>query len=128
MKKTKLILTVGLLVLVVLGANAQQSGFSGPGGGGQGGVGFTGERQIVTVQQALGFRDDTPVVLQGRIVRALGNEKYTFVDDTGSITIEIDNRLWRNLSVGPNDLVEISGEVDRDRRGVEIEVDRIRKL
>ena len=131
MKKKSLFLVVILLVLVVLAANAQQGGgFSGPGGTGSGDQvgGFTGPRQVVTVEQALGFRDDTPVILQGRIVRALGGEKYLFEDDTGTIIVEIDRKDWRGLTVGPNDRVEISGEVDRDRRGVEIDVDRIRKL
>jgi uncharacterized protein (TIGR00156 family) len=74
------------------------------------------------------LRDDSPVNLRGRIVQSLGNEKYTFSDETGSITIEIDNGIWRSISVNENDLVEISGEVDRGFRRVEIDVDRVRKL
>ena len=131
MRKTRLFVMFGLLGFAVLMANAQEGGgFTGPdssGYSGQGG-GFTGERQIVTVQQALRFRDDTPVILQGRIVRALGREKYLFEDSTGTIVIEIDHDKWRGLTVGPEDRVEISGEVDKNRHRVEIDVDRIRKL
>ena len=116
MKKTKLILTVGLLVLVVLGVNAQQSGFTGPSIG------------HITVAEALNLRDDAPVILRGRIERSLGNERYTFTDETGSITVEIERRVWGNLSIGPNDLVEISGEIDREWNRIEVEVDTIRRL
>ena len=131
MKKTRLFLTLGFLTLAVLAAHAQQGGFDGPGDSGRQGRsqgGFAGERQVVTVAQALTFRDDTPVILQGRIVRALGNEKYLFEDATGTIVIEIDHDKWRGLTVGPEDRVEISGEVERGRNRVEIDVDRIIKL
>ena len=135
MKKTRLM--VVLLGLIVLTAHAQQGGgFSGSDsdvqgigqGTIQGGGGFTGENQVVTIQQVQRFRDDTPVILQGRIIRALGNEKYLFDDDTGTIIVEIDRDRWRGLTVGPNDRVEISGEVDRNRQRVEIDVSRIRRL
>ena len=97
--------------------SAQQSGgFTGPG------------LQAVTIQDARNLRDDTPVLLRGHILRYLGDEKYLFSDETGTIIIEIDDRLWWNISVNENDLVEISGEIDRDFRRVEIEVNRIRKL
>ena len=131
MKKTSLFLILGFLGLIALTANAQQGGgFTGPDDGNQDSRhgGFTGERHVVTVQQAQRFRDDTPVILQGRIIRALGNRKYLFGDNTGTIVIEIDRDKWRGLSVGADDMVEISGEVDRDRNRVEIEVDRIRRL
>ena len=128
MKKARILIAISLLGLAVFMVNAQdRGGFSGPNGDRRGG-GWTGEQRVVTVQQALTFRDDTPVILQGYIIRALGNEKYLFRDDTGTIVVEIERNKWRGLSVGPNDRVEISGEVDRDRRGVEIEVDRIRRL
>ena len=129
MKKTSFFLIVCLLALVVLTANAQQGGFSGSqdGQGAQAG-GFTGQRHVLTVQQALGLRDDTPVVLQGRIIRALGNNRYLFTDDTGTITLEIERRAWGSLLVDENDLVEVSGEIDREWNRVEVEVNRIQKL
>ena len=91
--------------------------------------GYTGPGlDAVTVAEAKNFRDDSPVVLQGKIERFLGDEKYLFTDSTGTITIEIDNRLWAGLSINQNDTVEISGEVDKDFRGVEIEVNSIKKI
>jgi uncharacterized protein (TIGR00156 family) len=84
----------------------------------------------LTVEEAKKLRDDSSVQLQGNIVRALGDEKYTFRDASGEIVVEIDNDVWRGVTVGPGDKVEIRGEIDKDFPGfpVEIEVDAIKKL
>ena len=120
MGKKGLFVTVSFLALVVLTANAQQGGFSGQGG-------FRG--QVTTVEQARRLRDDTPVILQGRIGRFLREEYYEFSDDTGSIIIEIDHRVWGELSVNEDDLVEIVGEIDRFLFfRPKVEVRSIRKL
>jgi uncharacterized protein (TIGR00156 family) len=66
--------------------------------------------------------------LRGKIERFLGDERYVFSDGSGTITVEIDNRLWAGLSVSQTDTVEISGEIDRDFRGIEVEVSSIRKM
>jgi uncharacterized protein (TIGR00156 family) len=83
-----------------------------------------------TVEEAKALRDDIPVQLQGNIVRALGDEKYVFRDASGEIVVEIDDDIWRGVTVSPNDRVEIRGEIDKDFPGfpVEIEVDAVKKL
>jgi uncharacterized protein (TIGR00156 family) len=114
----KRILFACLIVMLTFAgslANAQE-GFRGPG------------PDVVTVDVAKGLRDDYPVALRGKIERFLGDEKYLFTDETGSIIVEIDNRLWRGLSVDQNDTVEIIGEVDRDFTRTEIEVSSIKKV
>ena len=93
-------------------------------GDGQGGFGGP-SASITTVAQALNLHDDAPVIMRGRIVSFLGNEKYTFTDNTGSMTVEIERRAWGTLTVGPNDTVEISGEIDREWDSVEVDVNRI---
>jgi uncharacterized protein (TIGR00156 family) len=95
--------------------NAQE-GFRGPG------------PDVVTVDAAKGLRDDYPVILKGKIERFLGDEKYLFTDETGSIIVEIDDRLWRGLSVDQNDMIEITGEIDRGLRRIEIEASGIKKM
>jgi uncharacterized protein (TIGR00156 family) len=107
-----------LVILLVFGGSlaAAQEGFRGPG------------PDIVTVEAAKSFRDDYPVVLRGRIARFLGDEKYLFADETGNIVVEIDDRLWRGLSVDQNETVEITGEVDRGIGKIEIEASSIKKL
>jgi uncharacterized protein (TIGR00156 family) len=105
-----------LLALVVLNTNAQQGGYKGPGAA------------AITVAEAKNLRDDTPVILQGKIERFLGDEKYLFSDGTGNIVIEIDHRVWGDLSVDENEVVEINGEIDRDYRRNEVEVRAIKKI
>ncbi|MDR1218040.1 MAG: NirD/YgiW/YdeI family stress tolerance protein [Treponema sp.] len=108
-------LLISLLLLTGLSVEAQE-GYKGPG------------LTPVTVEEAKSLRDDSPVVLQGKIVKFLGDEKYLFSDGTGSITIEIDNRLWRGFSVNQDDPVEITGEIDKDFRHITIDVRSIKKM
>lgn len=92
------------------------------------GGGFTGPGpSLVSVAQAKSMRDDTQVALRGYIIQSLGDEKYTFKDDSGTITVEIDDDDWGGLKVGPTDLVEIHGEVDKEWTSVEIDADRVTK-
>jgi uncharacterized protein (TIGR00156 family) len=114
MKVKHLVCLAVLLALTGLTVYAQ--GYTGPG------------LESITVAEAKNLRDDSPVVLTGKIERFLGDEKYLFSDDSGTITVEIDNRLWAGLSINQNDTVEISGEVDKDFRGIEIEVSAIKKV
>jgi uncharacterized protein (TIGR00156 family) len=107
---------VALLALAGLSAYAQQGGYRGPGA------------VAVTVAEAKNLRDDTPVILQGKLERFLGDEKYLFSDDTGNMVVEIDHKVWGSLSVDENEMVEISGEIDREFRGNEVEVKAIRKI
>ncbi|MDR2900057.1 MAG: NirD/YgiW/YdeI family stress tolerance protein [Treponema sp.] len=122
----KMMLVLAILFVGSLAALSAQGngGFTGPGRE----SGRRGEAQLVTAAEAKNLADDTRVTLQGTIVNSLGDEEYTFKDDSGEIVVEIDRRVWRGVSVGPNDRVEIYGEVDADRRGAEIDVRTISKL
>jgi uncharacterized protein (TIGR00156 family) len=92
-------------------------------GGGYGGPGPT----IVTVEQAKGMRDDARVALKGKIIQRLSGEHYLFQDATGTIEVEIEHKRWRGQNIGPDDIVVIYGEVDREWTSVEIEVKQIIK-
>lgn len=95
-------------------AQAPRGGFQGPG------------LSVMTVAEALKAADDTPVKLEGKIEKSLGDEKYLLKDASGTVTIEIDDDDWRGVTVTPNDTVEIEGEVDKNMfRSTEIDVDRI---
>lgn len=91
--------------------------------------GFKGPTSaITTVAEALKSKDDTNVVLNGKIEKETGKEKYLFKDSTGSITLDIDNDDWHGTIVTPEDTVEVYGEVDKDLIGdVNIDVDRVIK-
>lgn len=91
--------------------------------------GFTGPSvEVITVEQAKGMKDDTFVILQGNIKQNIGKELYVFTDASGSINIEIDDDDWNGVFVGPDDLVEIRGEVDKGLTKIEIDVDQIKKI
>jgi uncharacterized protein (TIGR00156 family) len=122
----KIMVLLGILLVgTVMTISAQQNGgFTGPGRH----AGTRGQGQLTTVAEAKNLADDARVILQGTIVHSLGDEEYTFKDESGEIIVEIDRKVWQGLSVGVNDRVEISGEVDADRRGAEIDVRTIRKI
>ena len=121
-----LFFTLALALMLVLGAEQifasgnddyvrNGSGYSGPG------------PALVTVEQTKGMHDDTRVALKGNIIQRLGGKHYMFKDETGTITVEISDKRWPAQSIGPNDLVEIQGKVDKDWSEVKIEVKQIIK-
>ena len=114
------------LILFFTGAAiyAQPGGFTGPSVGptaGQQGFtgqwqGFTGPTTTVTVAQVVQtFPNKAPAVLRGNIVQHLGSDRYLFSDSSGEIVIKIKHDRWWGLSVGPADLVEIGGELKREK-------------
>jgi len=90
--------------------------------------GFTGPDNIplVTAAEAAGLADETMIKLQGFIVRALGDEKYEFRDNSGTITVEIDGDDWGGVQATPDVKVELLVEVDRDFRRVEFDAESVR--
>lgn len=92
------------------------------------GGGFTGlSAAKTTVAEVEKMADDAWVTLEGKIEKQLGHEKYQFNDGTGTIVLDIDDKRWQGLTVGPEDTVIITGEIDKDFRGREIEVKVITK-
>lgn len=115
----KQILAGMALTLIASGAVAAEpaGGFRGP-----------DSLRLVTVAEAGQLGDDTAVKLQGHIVRALGDGRYEFKDQTGTITVEIEREDWNGVEATPETLIEIQGEIDKDwyRSGVEVDVDSVR--
>ncbi|QIQ20591.1 NirD/YgiW/YdeI family stress tolerance protein [Zophobihabitans entericus] len=106
----------------------QGGGFMNPNGGSPMG-GFNGQSAAVkTVEAAKQLSDNSRVLLRGYITQALGDEMYTFKDDSGTISVEIDNRVWRGQNVAATDLIEIYGKVDVNKSSTDIEVKRLIKL
>lgn len=121
---------LGLVTLMVclLGTSTEARPASSDGGYTQGG-GYAGPGPaVVSVEQAKGMRDDSWIALRGYIVQRLGDDEYLFRDASGDITVEIKDRHWQGQNVGPADLVEISGKLDKDWMNVEVEVKRLVKL
>ena len=117
---------VALVSMPVLAAG--QGGFTGPSSTTQGG-GFTGPSgTVTTVANAKSLRDDTWVTLRGKIVERVSDDLYKFQDASGMVNVDIDHKRWNGVTVGPQDTVEIQGEVDKDWNSVEIDVKQIRKI
>lgn len=120
------VLALALALTLILGAGQAFAKDSKDGGGYGGGYSGPGPA-LVTVEQAKGMSDDAKVALKGNITQSLGGKHYAFKDATGTITVEISDKRWQGQNIGPNDLVEIQGEVDKGWSEVKIEVKRIIK-
>lgn len=83
---------------------------------------------VITVAQAEKMKDDSRVILRGQIEKRIKGDNYLFRDSTGSIKIDIDDDKWNGVSVGPNDTIEITGEVDKGWSETEIDVKRVVKI
>lgn len=83
---------------------------------------------LVTVKQAQNMPDEAFVTLQGQIERRLTSDEYLFFDKTAKIVVEIDSEKWLGQTVNPNDIIEITGEVDRNFRNVKIDVDFLKVI
>ncbi|HDF5700753.1 TPA: YgiW/YdeI family stress tolerance OB fold protein [Klebsiella variicola] len=123
---------VALVSMPVLAA--EQGGFTGPSSTTQVSStaqagGFTGPSgAVTTVANAKSLRDDTWVTLRGKITERISDDLYKFRDASGVINVDIDHKRWNGVTVGPQDTVEIQGEVDKDWNSVEIDVKQIRKI
>lgn len=109
--------------------NAQ--GYAGPGSASAGAqTGYAGPSSIAitTVKSLLETgRDDQNAILRGRIVSYDGDEHYTFEDETGRMRLDIDHDKFPvGVKIDDKTLVELHGELDRDRNSVEFDVDEIR--
>lgn len=94
-------------------------------------AGFEGPGVAATVTRAvdvLGAQSDAPCVLEGRLVEKLPRRKrrYLFEDHSGQVVVEIDNKVFEQLTVTPKDKVRLQGHVNWNRkRPNEVEVDVI---
>jgi uncharacterized protein (TIGR00156 family) len=134
MKKTT---TVFVLALGLLGAGAPAlAQYTGPTTGAQAAgtaaAGYTGPSSVptMTVKQLLdSATDDQHVRLQGRIVSHDGGKNYTFADDSGRLPVEISGKRFPpGQPVSAEQRVELVGEIDKDFRKMEFQVEQLRLL
>lgn len=84
---------------------------------------------VMMVTDITMLNDDSRVVAQGYLVQNMGNDIYVFQDAMGDkIMVDVDDDAWGEIMVGPNDMVTIMGEVDKNGDTVMIDVDRIQKM
>lgn len=115
MKKSLIVtLFTGTFSLLAGTAMAATGGFTGP-----------DRTEQVSVSQALELGDDSQVRLTGVITESLGDEKYRFKDDSGSLIVEIDNEDWGDVQATPDTPLILWGEIDKDWNETELDVDRV---
>jgi uncharacterized protein (TIGR00156 family) len=134
------IITAAIATALFAGSIAQAqpaAGYTGPSttaqpaqAGKHGSYGGPSSVQLLTVKQLLETgKDEQHARLQGRIVSHDGGDKYTFADDSGRITVEIDDdRFPPGQTINAEQRVELVGEFDKGLRKREFEVDRITVL
>lgn len=86
------------------------------------------DQPISQVSDVNNMPEDATVYIQGYLVQNLGNEMYTFQDDSGTITIEIDDSLMASNAMSPNALVWIVAEVNKDGNVTSLEAEEIQFL
>ena len=85
-------------------------------------------KNVVTVSQVAKLADETGVTLTGQISKHLQSDHYEFKDSSGSISVEIDDDIWRQAGLKVGDHVRLVGEVDTHRyKPTDIEVIKIEK-
>ena len=120
----KLVLVLALILLSGLSINSFAA-FVGQNDS-MGGYSAATKNSFTLAKDVKNLRDNQYITLKGYIVSKVGNEKYMFKDDSGTIQIEIDDENWRGLNINENDLVIIEGEVDREWNSVTVDVSSIR--
>lgn len=83
------------------------------------------EKPVSQVSDVKNMADDTTVYIQGYLIQNLGNEMYTFQDDSGTLTVEIDDDLMGNNMYSPTTLVWIAAEVDKEGDVVSLDAEEI---
>ncbi|MBL8417636.1 MAG: NirD/YgiW/YdeI family stress tolerance protein [Dechloromonas sp.] len=99
-----------LLVCMLAMPFVAQAQFTGPR---VSGAGQANSAVVTTVAAASKAAVDTPVLLEGRIIRQIARERYEFADATGTIVVEIDDEDLPREQFDDSTPLRIKGEVDR---------------
>ena len=91
--------------------------------------GFVDESVIVkTVADALNANDNTPVRIDGQIVKQIGKKDFLFKDASGKeIQIEVSKKAWNGQTIAPQDNIQIIGKVYKEWNKTDIDVKQIIK-
>ncbi|MNR14339.1 hypothetical protein D3C85_1308110 [compost metagenome] len=109
---------LALLAAPLFSTAVMASNYTGPGA----------TAQISTVASALEAADDAQVVLQGQIVKRIKGDIYEFKDATGTMKVEIDDEDWPPQAIDDKAKVKLTGEVDRDLMGREVDVEFVERV
>lgn len=80
-------------------------------------------RPVQNATEAKNAAEDSPVVLEGNIIRQIRDERYIFRDASGEIVVEIDDDIIGNRTVTPRHKVRLAGKVEKEKNGPVMDVD-----
>ncbi|MDD6087829.1 MAG: NirD/YgiW/YdeI family stress tolerance protein [Desulfovibrionaceae bacterium] len=106
------------MISLLLCTPAAYAAFEGPGS----------TQAVTTAARARELPNETKIVLEGHLIEKKSRkERYTFRDQSGIITVEIDDKLFLSLpTITPETTVRLHGEVDTSAfEPTEIEVERM---
>ena len=117
-----------LFFALIIVSNLSLAAFAGYVGQNQVSGGYTGtvQSRFTLAKDVKNLRDNQYITLKGYIISKIGNEKYMFKDESGTVQIEIDDKDWNGCNVGASDRVILEGEVDRDWNSVTVDVNSVR--
>ncbi|MBW8017516.1 MAG: NirD/YgiW/YdeI family stress tolerance protein [Planctomycetes bacterium] len=81
--------------------------------------------KVITVAEARQLEDDAKVALEGFIIEDLSDNMFLFRDATGDIDLEIDEKVWNERDMDPDQVVRVFGEIDRENDSLKVEVETI---
>ena len=87
-------------------------------------MGYIGAKDIkyTLAKDVKNLKDNEYITLKGYIISKVGNEEYTFKDESGTVLIEIDDEDWGGINVGSSDKVILEGEVDREWNSIKVDI------
>jgi uncharacterized protein (TIGR00156 family) len=94
----------------------------------QGGFKDSVSPKKASISEVLKMNNNSYVTVQGNIVKRISDDKYSFKDATGTITVEIDDDKWGGVNADTKDKLELVGEVEKKYNTTELDVDSVRKL
>ena len=68
----------------------------------------------MTINEAKSAADDSLVSIRGFIVKRLSDDEYQLKNANETLTVEIDEHLWKGIQITDKSEIEIQGEIDQD--------------
>lgn len=86
----------------------------------------TDDARIMTINQAKEMHDGASISLRGNLIDGSG-DKYVFQDKTGKIDVVIPKAVFDDRTVKPDQMISISGSLDKKSSPPVVRVDRLQK-
>lgn len=86
----------------------------------------TDDARIMTITQAKEMHDGASISLRGNLIDGSG-DKYVFQDKTGKIDVVIPKAVFDDRTVKPDQMISISGSLDKKSSPPVVRVDRLQK-